>query len=352
MKRTVALLLALSLLLLGGCRTRLVDDPARADTVLLSERVSTPKSTPTLSPTPAPTPTPTPSPTPTAEAVPSPTPAPRPSETPNVSEELLPTVTAAPSATERQQGAEAEGFTAAAAPVGDPEFVLSEKSPTAAVYFDGGSGRMKSRDVRREVAPGDALGPLPTPLREGYGFNGWFTAPEGGDEVTAETAYAGEGDWILYAQWTYDPYEFWSFTLRNRTQQIYLCQQVPIYFETQTDHVTARACSLITATGSQNVAENREDAAVTDEWVKGKKPQVVLKEVSSFEGGETVRQALAARFPDQKIVLATPAALGGDASAICAGLALAKELYPDWYEDVDLSTVMGELKVEQLPIAF
>ena len=47
---------------------------------------------------------------------------------------------------------------------------------------------------------GEALGTLPTPLRIGYTFNGWFTAQSGGTRVTS--SYVPTSDRTLYAHWT------------------------------------------------------------------------------------------------------------------------------------------------------
>lgn len=49
------------------------------------------------------------------------------------------------------------------------------------------------------VLPGDPIGTLPEPTRDGYLFDGWYTSEEGGDKVTAETiAVAGM---TIYARW-------------------------------------------------------------------------------------------------------------------------------------------------------
>ena len=46
-------------------------------------------------------------------------------------------------------------------------------------------------------------GTLATASMTGYDFNGWFTAAEGGDLVTADTAYqTGTSPYVLYAHWT------------------------------------------------------------------------------------------------------------------------------------------------------
>jgi len=54
----------------------------------------------------------------------------------------------------------------------------------------------------KEVEPYAEVGELPTPVREGFRFEGWFTEPEGkGTKYTAETRYVAEIDFTLYAKW-------------------------------------------------------------------------------------------------------------------------------------------------------
>lgn len=45
------------------------------------------------------------------------------------------------------------------------------------------------------------LAELPTPVHNGYSFNGWFTALTGGEQVTVNTVFTS--DTTVYAQWTY-----------------------------------------------------------------------------------------------------------------------------------------------------
>lgn len=47
---------------------------------------------------------------------------------------------------------------------------------------------------------GEALGTLPTPLRIGYTFDGWFTSQTGGTQVTS--SYVPSSNMTLYAHWT------------------------------------------------------------------------------------------------------------------------------------------------------
>lgn len=219
------------------------------------------------------------------------------------------------------------------------------------VTFDGNGGRVKSKQVHMELSEGERFGELPVPLREGYDFLGWYTAPEDGEEITGERVFDGGRDLTLYAHWAYNPYAFWSFTLGNRTQQVYLCQQASLYFEAEQDNVTWPSCPLISATGSLNIAEDRAEAATTDDWVRGKRPKAVVKCVDGA-GRDAARQALSARFPEQEVILVTPAALGSGNEALYAQLALAKHLYGDWYADVELNLAAEELGVTELPIYF
>lgn len=62
------------------------------------------------------------------------------------------------------------------------------------------------------VNPGKTYGNLPTPTRDGYKFEGWFTESTGGTEIKSTTKVEIAGDHILYAHWkgneivvTFDP---------------------------------------------------------------------------------------------------------------------------------------------------
>jgi len=53
----------------------------------------------------------------------------------------------------------------------------------------------------KKVILGEAYGTLPTPTRSGYTFSGWYTAVDGGTQVTSETIVTSEIT-TLYARWT------------------------------------------------------------------------------------------------------------------------------------------------------
>ena len=219
------------------------------------------------------------------------------------------------------------------------------------VTLDGNGGRVKSYEMTLLLCVGDAYGTLPTPIREGYGFLGWFTAPDGGTQITPETVFEAAQPQTLYAHWQYDPVAYWRFTLQNRTQQIYQCQQASVYFEGVEDHTTQQSCALISDTGSLNVAAWLDGSETTDDWVNVKNPDAIVKCVPSMADAEGVRAAMQARFPGKRVFLVTPDALGSDVCGLYARLALAKALYGDWYYDVDLSTVAAELGLGSVPFS-
>ena len=71
------------------------------------------------------------------------------------------------------------------------------------VYFDanGGSVSQSSKSVRE----GSIYGELPTPKRNGYTFDGWYTSPYGGNQITSETVFTNSSSVTLYAHWTEAP---------------------------------------------------------------------------------------------------------------------------------------------------
>ena len=54
----------------------------------------------------------------------------------------------------------------------------------------------------KSVMTGEAYGKLCTPIREGYKFDGWYTAESGGTKITASTSVSNTSDHTIYAHWT------------------------------------------------------------------------------------------------------------------------------------------------------
>lgn len=68
------------------------------------------------------------------------------------------------------------------------------------IIFDANGGNIA---VSQKQALSDvAIGDLPTPTRQYYTFDGWFTEREGGEKITAESKFARTDDITLYAYWT------------------------------------------------------------------------------------------------------------------------------------------------------
>lgn len=55
--------------------------------------------------------------------------------------------------------------------------------------------------TRKVVGYGDTCGTLPTPVRDGYEFKGWFTSKSGKIQYTSSTVVDLEGSLTLYARW-------------------------------------------------------------------------------------------------------------------------------------------------------
>lgn len=218
------------------------------------------------------------------------------------------------------------------------------------IWFNGNGGRVKPKDERIELRPGESFGPLPVPIWEGYDFLGWFTDPTNGTQVFEDTLFESASDLSLYAHWQFNAVSYWTFVLQNKTQQIYLCQQTPIYFEKTEDHLTQASVALIDDTGSYNIAQYLSDPVTTDDWVTAKNPTAVIKCVSSMAQAETVRAELNQRFPGKQVYLVTEEALGTSRSGLYARLYIAKALYGDWYTDVDLTIAARDLGIESSPV--
>ena len=83
----------------------------------------------------------------------------------------------------------------------NPEIVQTdgtEKNPHSdyVITFDtDGGSNVESIDVEH----GNTIGELPTPTKEGFYLDGWYTEPEGGDKV--EPDYVPTGDKKIYARW-------------------------------------------------------------------------------------------------------------------------------------------------------
>lgn len=71
---------------------------------------------------------------------------------------------------------------------------------THTVRFDAGGGTVRPNTI--SVIPGEPYGTLPVPEKAGYRFAGWYTAAEGGTQVSSSDPANLSADQTLYARWT------------------------------------------------------------------------------------------------------------------------------------------------------
>ena len=80
-----------------------------------------------------------------------------------------------------------------------PSYKLYYAKWSSRISFDANGGTLDGSSSTLDVAEGSQLGELPTPTREGYEFDGWFTDKGAGEEVGADTVPAGNATY--YAHW-------------------------------------------------------------------------------------------------------------------------------------------------------
>jgi len=84
--------------------------------------------------------------------------------------------------------------------IGAKSYTANWTTVSYTISFDVNGGAKLAQDSAKTAA-GGRLSSLPAPsAREGYAFDGWFTASSGGTAVTTSTVF--DGDATIYAQWT------------------------------------------------------------------------------------------------------------------------------------------------------
>lgn len=92
------------------------------------------------------------------------------------------------------------------------------------ITFDPNGGTLNAGDETKAVQHNGTYGKMPTPIRSGYHFDGWYTEKDGGTKVDANTSVATKEAHTLYARWseakfniTLDPN---GGTLANTTYEV------------------------------------------------------------------------------------------------------------------------------------
>ena len=72
------------------------------------------------------------------------------------------------------------------------------------ITFDPNQGTVS--ELSRDIEMGGEIGPLPTPTRQDYTFDGWFDASSGGTQIIQSTTF--NSSTTIYAQWTEIPISY------------------------------------------------------------------------------------------------------------------------------------------------
>lgn len=75
--------------------------------------------------------------------------------------------------------------------------VINENIEVYTVTLDANGGSVTQTEIN--VSPGKTYGYLPTPVKEGAIFLGWYT--ESGVKIASHTKYNGSAEHTLYARW-------------------------------------------------------------------------------------------------------------------------------------------------------
>ncbi len=113
--------------------------------------------------------------------------------------------------------------------------------------FDADGGTVS--EASRVVYLGNPYGTLPVPTRDYYTFDGWYTAVEGGELVTAETTPISTADVTVYAHWTQNPVSDW--VLESEVPEgAEIIDTKWTYTKTETQESTSTSIDGWTQTGS------------------------------------------------------------------------------------------------------
>ena len=135
------------------------------------------------------------------------------------------------------------------------------------VTFDPNGGTLNAGEESKLVQPDSPYGTLPTPTRDSYRFDGWFTEKDGGTKVEESTVMTSREAHTLYAHWTFlhehcicggdtavgdhtvhtsQVFTAWNGTdaisYTNKTAYVYLSQNVTFNSNLEVDGATLYLC--------------------------------------------------------------------------------------------------------------
>ena len=213
------------------------------------------------------------------------------------------------------------------------------------VTFDPNGGTMPTQENTMIVTREQPYGELPVPVLETYRFLGWFTALEGGELVESTTIFDGK-DHTLYAHWEFDIVAYWAYFLQQRVSTIPQERRVVVYMEKSSNYTTFTYSDFLSDVGAINPAEGRKNETITDDWVLSVDPYIVIKLTPDIYMGAVTKVAMQRRFPNLPIYIFPSASVNGsEASQVYYRFQLAKILYPEYFEDVNLKALAKEFGI-------
>ena len=92
------------------------------------------------------------------------------------------------------------------------------------ITFDPNGGTLNAGDETKAVQHNGTYGEMPTPIRSGYHFDGWYTEKDGGTKVEETTIMSSRAAHTLYARWSEAKYNITldpnGGTLANTTYEV------------------------------------------------------------------------------------------------------------------------------------
>ena len=197
------------------------------------------------------------------------------------------------------------------------------------------------------------------------------------NETARQTVPAKESDRLgtaADAAMADSAFRYFTVLLRERSESLYACKRLNLYWETAEDHVTVYKTSdehqLILDAGAYDVSARLlpENLKVDDGWVCRKNPEIIVKIVSgSVLGGGVVNAAPAAAelqsllsrpgwqntdaLKNKRVLLLSRDMLEAPHLRLAAGLLIAKTANPEVYADVDTAQAIKALTEEATGMA-
>jgi len=135
------------------------------------------------------------------------------------------------------------------------------------------------------VTENGTYGDLPTPVRPGYTFNGWYTAKEGGTKIETSTTYTLTTDQTLYGHW--EAPQAYTVTFDGNLLQICGGSTPSLSFTSKSVILNSQYGDLPTAT---KTADNRSDSYSFLGWFTAAEggTQITSSSIMGTVGGTTL----------------------------------------------------------------